>query len=732
MSNEGLHGNGKLSYLNSVSVSDNFLFYPDSMNSLVRQFNVSELLAGEGCPSVHGDSVSVNWLPYRDSLIVSNTRVNFKKEMVMYGDQSRFVGNISLSPNGLSGTGTIKIKDAEMDSKQFQFKHKTFDANIANFRVKSSDAAFNSITTKNYQTHFDFDQRKGAFKSNAGLSSVDFPLNMYKCTMDRFDWLIDKEEIVLYNDGNAKLAAMDTMNMDRLIDYDFAGSEFVSTLASQDSLRFHSMKARYNLKTNIINAEQVKIIKVADAAIIPDSGNVCILKNAVMTPLKRAMIIANQKTKYHQFYNAGVTISSRRKYLGAGYYDYVNKNGERQPIRFTKIAVDSAGETFADGMISDSMKFKLSPEFEYSGEVVLRAAQKNLTYYGGYRVLSECAHNASWWVRFRGVVDPKNAQLPVSRPLKEIRNEKLFAGIAYNNSQNRVYPGFFIRKENVQDSILIGADGLISFNEEKNLFAISTPDSLKTEGETYNSMALYNEQCIMHADGKVNLNMKAVPMKMEAYGGMSYYLIPDSAGCRVAIAFNFPFSSSGLDIFTKQVGSVSTLEPVSLEQTPYYMALNTLMRKKEFEKQKSSLEVMTPGKKLPEEISRTLFLADVRLSWDSVKHSWVSWGPIGIGNVGRAPINRYLAGKIEFEKKRGGDELTIYLELTRADWYLFNYRNNELQAVSSNIEFNDQITKDSESSSERKRVSKEVKEFKYVLGSDIKRRNFLRKFQTEE
>jgi len=60
---------------------------------------------------------------------------------------------LSLTPGLLSGNGTVRIKDAEMDSKGFKFKRRTFDALIANFRIKSYDLNDLTISTKNYQTH---------------------------------------------------------------------------------------------------------------------------------------------------------------------------------------------------------------------------------------------------------------------------------------------------------------------------------------------------------------------------------------------------------------------------------------------------------------------------------------------------------------------------------------------------------------------------------------------------
>ena len=51
LSNAGLHGDGTLDYLTSVSKTDDFLFLPDSMNSNVKSFtNRNETLGGSSTP----------------------------------------------------------------------------------------------------------------------------------------------------------------------------------------------------------------------------------------------------------------------------------------------------------------------------------------------------------------------------------------------------------------------------------------------------------------------------------------------------------------------------------------------------------------------------------------------------------------------------------------------------------------------------------------------------------
>ena len=152
--------------------------------------------------------------------------------------------------------------------------------------------------------------------------------------MDRFDWMIDNEEITLANEQSRK-SIPDSLSLAQLINIGYTGSEFISVHPLQDSLKFFAARARYNLRTNVINAEDVRIIKVADAAVFPDSGSVRIFRDAQMQTLKHAIIIANTKSKFHQFYQSEVSIASRKMYTGRGMLDYVDRDGKRENIELS-------------------------------------------------------------------------------------------------------------------------------------------------------------------------------------------------------------------------------------------------------------------------------------------------------------------------------------------------------------------------------------------------------------
>ena len=725
LSNQGFRGDGKITYLNSTSFSDNFMFYPDSVKALVKDFAAAEVIAQVEFPSIKGDSLREFWLPYKDSLIVKNER----KDFAMYNGQSAFNGRLSLTPGGLSGEGTMKIKDSEMDSKLFRFKQRTFDANIANFRIKTYDLADLTISTKNYQAHFDFENRKGEFKSVIGISKVDFPFNKYVCSMDRFDWLIDNDEITLYNDRGKRENVADSVGLDKLIDQGLVGSEFISVHPDQDSLNFFALHAKYNLKKNVIYAEEVKIIKVADAAIFPDSGRVCILKNAEIRQLKRAGIIANTTSKYHRFYNADVNISSRKKYDATGNYDYVERNGDKQQIHFFRISVDSAGHTFARGSASDSARFMLSPEFAFKGEILLQAREKNLTFEGGFRAITDCFRPSQTWTAFKTAVDPLHVLLPLGDPLRDVNLSKLSLGLLYSKTGDRIFAAFFDKRQSFSDSVLFAPEGLIDFDPAANEFHIMPQEKRKDPGASINMLSFNNGNCQMKMDGKINLGLNSGALRMESYGTLDYYAIPDSVDARAAIALNFPFSETALEKFSTILNTIN-LPGLVFATSPYYQAVKFILGNKEFDKVKGEMEMVGKFRKFPENLVRSLFLADVKLHWDSVNKTWISRGQIGIGCVSKYQVNRYVNGIIEFSKKKNGDDFTVYLELTKNDWFFFNYRNNIMQVLSSNLEFNDLVLNAAKSNAEQKKAGEAVKGYRYSISTDRKKRDFLRKFES--
>jgi hypothetical protein len=87
-----------------------------------------------------------------------------------------------------------------------------------------------------------------------------------------------------------------------------------------------------------------------------------------------------------------------------------------------------------------------------------------------------------------------------------------------------------------------------------------------------------------------------------------------------------------------------------------------------------------------------MVLSNVNLNWSAVHSSYFSQGPIGVSNLGRNNINAQMEGILEIRRTVDGDEFSLFLQASPDIWYFFDYRQNELGVVSSQLDFNDQLT----------------------------------------
>jgi len=230
------------------------------MRTVAESFVIDEKMGDVQYPPATGEEVKQRWLPYDDQLRSESTTSPF----LMY-DGSELTGQLTLTPEDLTGGGLFEFEKAELESNLFTFQFSDFQSDTADFRLKDDVSSFEGFQfkTNNVQADVDFVERKGDFISNDGTSMMEFPTNQYIAFMDRFTWYMDDEAIELSGSTQEKKTAGGTLQ--------FEGSRFISVNPDQDSLEFYSPAARYDLKKSIIDAKEVKFVPVADALIYPDS-----------------------------------------------------------------------------------------------------------------------------------------------------------------------------------------------------------------------------------------------------------------------------------------------------------------------------------------------------------------------------------------------------------------------------------------------------------------------------
>ena len=467
LSNQGLHGDGTIKYVTSITKSNDFLFFPDSTRCIAQTYDVSEQKIKPEFPQLHGEDARIHWIPAKDVMNVWN---NKEKKFLDYNGQAQFNGRLSMTPKQLLGSGTADFSNAKLDAKLVKFKSNSFDSDTANFSLKALDLASLAFATDNVNARIDFDKRLGEFKSNGKGSIVKFPVNQYICFMDNFKWFMDDSQIEL---GSSKKVASSAKE-----DLDLEGPEFISVHPSQDSLRFQSPSAKYDLKKYVITAKDVKYINVADARIYPEKGDVIIDKDAVMRTFTNAKIVANSITKYHNLYNCTVNLFARKNYKGSGFYDYVDEIKTKQTFYFSNVSVDTTFQTFAETNIPDSSKFRLSPNFEYKGKVKLKATANYLVFDGAARISHDCAAIPKTWFKFESEINPNSIYIPIAKDPLDAAGKPIAASLMVTTDSTHFYSAFLSPKESNNDPYVLAADGFLFFDKGSREYRISNKEKL--------------------------------------------------------------------------------------------------------------------------------------------------------------------------------------------------------------------------------------------------------------
>ncbi|NTW25519.1 MAG: hypothetical protein HGA37_12545, partial [Lentimicrobium sp.] len=233
LSNRGFQGSGSLNYMTSVSESPGFMFYPDSLVADLAKFTMQEQAIIPLLPQVYAEGVHQFWLPAMDIMRL-NTLPG--KEFNMFDGKMFHSGSLSLTSAGLLGRGSSRLDNADLVSNTFIFKNKSFNTDTTDFRLYYPERPTVSLSTRIYPGRVDFVNNIGVFGTPGKSVRIELPLSRYISYMDRIEWRMNESELNLTNSLAQRAALADTTDLKQLVDFDFSGSEFMSTDPKRDSL----------------------------------------------------------------------------------------------------------------------------------------------------------------------------------------------------------------------------------------------------------------------------------------------------------------------------------------------------------------------------------------------------------------------------------------------------------------------------------------------------------------
>jgi hypothetical protein len=717
MSNEGLRGSGDLEYISSTTYSNDFIFFPDSMNAIAQKFKVEASPIAVEFPTVEGTDVMTRWFPKEDIMIHRER----SQPIAMYDMKSFMHGQTMVEPNGLSGEGVFEFEKAELESRLITFKFNDFMADTADFRLKDIDEEGDNIlafSTINVSAYVSFKERYGNFKSNGGGSFINFDPMQYTCYMDEFKWFMDNDDIEL-SAGEAKTTDASGVKLD--------GAQFISVHPEQDSLSFFASKATYDLKKKVIHAKGVKFLNIADAMLYPDSGYVIIDKKAKMRTLNNSRVVASFVNQNHNIYNSTINIFGKKKYAGTGYLDYVDEIEKAQTIYLGNIGVDSTGQTYASAVLDNAMNFTLSPNYEFYGEVKLFANNEYLTFDGYSRIFHECDLLARNWFSFETEINPLDIYIPIDSTTKDVNGNPLSVSVFLSPDSLGIYTSFINNKKKYSHIPVLATEGFLYYDKEKSEYKISNKDKLQEMSFVGNYLSLNTGNCKAYGEGKINLGNETGQVEITSAGVLEHNQLDGEVIMDIVLLADFFFNDDALKKMTKQLLEASSLDPAKLDRPVFEKGLREIVGATEGDKLIAQANLNGEFKKVPNSLEKTIVFNDLKMRWNQESKSFKSFGKIGLSNIKDKQINKYVNGKVELTKRRSGDVFTIYLEVDENNWYFFTYTRGVMQVISSNSDFNATITETKPDKRKAKRV-KGQEAYQYMYSSPKKKKEFLRKF----
>jgi len=726
LSNAGLRGSGRFSYLTSRGTADDIVFHPDSMFTNASEFEILQQLTGVQYPMVTSTMNDLIWYPYRDTMLIEEGANPF----VILNDSTSFSGTLALTPNGLSGDGRMELTNSVLNSENFSYTANVFDADTAEFRLKSVNTDGYTLITDNINAHVDFENRSGLFRTNEDFSLVEFPENKYVSRLDLFRWDMERTELEMGSaSGTDTIADIETDEYGEEI---MVGPRYISIDREQDSLSFVSNRATYDYSRNILRGSNVSFLRVADAYIYPGDGQVVIDPDGVMEELKEASIVANREMKEHRFYNATVQVLGQFSYIGTGYQDYVNETGEPQSIYFHEISVDDSINTIAEGIIGKDQYFMLSPYFSFQGNVEVDAKKTFLTFNGGASLIHDCDIYEETYLKFREEIDPAFVYIPIEEQPFDIDMNYTYAGLFLAGDSVHIYPAFLSRKRLPRDRYIITSHGILYYDRQSDEYRISSREKLRyPDRPPGNLLRLSRNDCVITGEGRISTGMVPGQVRISSVGNAIHNMNTKETELNLTLAMNFFMTEDAFEIMAAEINVTPRLEAVDLATPDYVRNLQELIGRERAEKYQTELGLYGEYQSSVPELIHTLFFTNVKLVWNQETRSYRSAGKVSLGSINGDQINKQLDGYIEFTKRRNGDLVDIYLELDRRNWYYFGYMRGVMSVLSSNREFNMAIEEVKTNQRKMKTPRDEVA-YMYSLSDPRKKAMFLRRMQEDE
>ncbi len=727
LSNRGLRGKGYIDYVTSHTVSDSLVFYLDSTNGAANQHLVNEQMAGIEFPPASVEEAYLHWEPYQDQMFIHTI-----ENPISVFRETELVGSSKITPGGMYGTGVFKFNRADITSRLFEFKHHEVQADTSDLRIYDISKGNDNIafTTDNYNSHVNFETRKGHFVANGEASVVYFVKNEIKARASEFEWdPIDSTLLRFKWDDPYKNTDIDNTPIRDLVDMpsDHANEIYAADLSV--GYRFGAHNAVIDFTLNVIYEHGVRFINVGDAAITPHQGDVIIREKAAMDELKQSRILAGRENKYHELYNCNTRIQTATRFYANGYYDYVDAEKVVQTIYFDTVYF--MREPFGEAKLPLEMNFQFSDQFGFDGRAELHSTQPYLSYICGVEIRTGCDTVKHARMKILQQVDPENIMLQIHERTKDMNELPVKVAIASSNATGRIYTAFGHAKNQRNDAEYINVYGYITYDKESREFRAASKEKLMDLSTRGNIIILRTDDCVATGVGAIDMGAKLGRVEFHTNGTIVNFMTADSAEMHATTSIDFFFNDESMRLMNKALENNTSLDFVDISSDEAYdQALYDILGKTEYERYTRNV-ALGNTRRLPDALQVMFMFSNIDFEWDKDRSTFKSQTLLPLIICGSKSVYKMIPGRIVIEKRGSRNKLYVYFEFDD-QYYYFQFDNNVVSAYSSDKSFNEAIKNTKpKNRSLAPDNQKGLPSFSYKLGNKGWRTKFVKNYFTD-
>jgi hypothetical protein len=224
--------------------------------------------------------------------------------------------------------------------------------------------------------------------------------------------------------------------------------------------------------------------------------------------------------------------------------------------------------------VADS--FRLSPFFDYQGQISMNARKPYLNFMGGVRLTHDCKVGKSW-LKFNAEIDPDSILIPLEKRMQNIDLNNIYAGTFKARDSIHIYPSFLSGRKEYFDKNVTYSDGYLYYDKASNTYKIAGLQKMSDMQKEGNYLALQTDSCRLYSEGEIDLVLEYGRIKLKTFGNATHDIPDNSLELNLLMGLDFYFSSKALAVFGRELDSLPDLEPVDLTKENYKLSVRNLV-----------------------------------------------------------------------------------------------------------------------------------------------------------